>query len=235
MLPSVLRDDNARRVAYRLHALSEQQEAALPWRLFGWHRQARARLGIRPPDFGSPRMRSFLGSRLVALDRAKCELCYLLCRVMRARRVVEVGTSFGASTIYLAAAVRENNMGEAQGGKVIGTELEPAKAAAARTNLAQAGLLSVTDVREGDFRETLQAIDAPIDFALLDIWAPLAEAAIELLAPRLRPGAIVACDNIERYWDEYRGYRAFVRDPVNGFSTSTLPLDGGFSVSIKRS
>lgn len=230
---SILPDDHVRRVVNRLHALSEKQESSLSWRLFGLSRRARALLRLPSPDFGSPSMRRFLGDRLVSLQRAKCELCYLLCRASRARQVVEVGTSFGVSTIYLAAAVRENILGGQQPGEVIGTELDPAKADAARMNLAKAGLLEFAQVREGDFRETLQLLDTPVDFVLLDIWAPLARAAIELIAPRLRPGAIVACDNTDRLGYEYRDYLAFVRDPANNFATSTLPMEGGFELSMR--
>ena len=75
----------------------------------------------------------FLADKMVALEPAKAEFCYLMCRALRARRVVEVGTSFGVSTLYLAAAVRDNG-----GGVVIGTEYEPAKAATARANFAPA-------------------------------------------------------------------------------------------------
>src|ERR1700739_2051086 len=63
------------------------------------------------------KLKAFRIDKLVALDRDKAEFCYLLCRAMGARRVVEAGTSFGVSTLYLAAAVRDNG-----GGVVIGTE-----------------------------------------------------------------------------------------------------------------
>jgi predicted O-methyltransferase YrrM len=73
----------------------------------------------------------FLSDKMVALDRDKAQFCYLLCRALRARRVVEAGTSFGVSTLYLAAAVRDNQV---EDGVVIGTEYEPQKAAIARAN-----------------------------------------------------------------------------------------------------
>ena len=64
------------------------------------------------------------------------DLIYLLCRGMRATRVAEFATSIGMSTLYFAAAMRDNG-----GGKVIGSELVPAKAATARRNLNEAGLI----------------------------------------------------------------------------------------------
>ena len=86
-----------------------------------------------------------------------------------ARRIVEAGTSFGVSTLYLAAAVRDNG-----GGIVIATEYETAKAKIARGHFAEAGLSECVDLREGDLRETLKTLEGPIDFMLTDIWTPLA-------------------------------------------------------------
>jgi predicted O-methyltransferase YrrM len=77
--------------------------------------------------------------------------------------VVEVGTSYGVSTLYLAAAVRDNVKNTGDKGLVIGTEYEPAKAAAAREHFAQAGLGDYIDLRKGDLRETLKEIPEPID------------------------------------------------------------------------
>src|SRR3546814_14215737 len=106
-------------------------------------------------------------------------------------RIVAVGTSFGLSTIYLAAAVRDNSLTTGGQGVVIGTENEPSKAEQARLNLADAGLAEWAEVREGDFRITLRDIREPIDLVLMDIWAPLARPALDLLVPHLRDRAMV--------------------------------------------
>ncbi|MCP3418349.1 class I SAM-dependent methyltransferase [Bradyrhizobium brasilense] len=79
------------------------------------------------------------------------ELIYLLCRGLRAQRVAEFATSVGMSTLYFAAAMRDNG-----GGTVIGSEIVPAKVAAAKRNLAEAGLADYADIREGDARKTLR-------------------------------------------------------------------------------
>ena len=73
-------------------------------------------------NFCDDDMHRFLSDKMVALDRDKAEFCYQLCRSLRATRVVEAGTSFGISTLYLAAAVRDNQV---ENGVVIGTEHEP--------------------------------------------------------------------------------------------------------------
>ena len=90
-----------------LHALSDRQARfALPLQYL--RRRFRTLVLRRPMDWDKAGPRQFMHDKLVALDRDKARLCYLLCRARGAARVVEVGTSFGVSTIYLAAAVREN-------------------------------------------------------------------------------------------------------------------------------
>ena len=86
---------------------------------------------------------------------------------MRATRVVEAGTSFGVSTLYLAAAVRDNQVDNSV---VIGTGHDPKKAEVARANFKEAGLSELIELREGDLRQTLQDVGGPVDFMLVDIW-----------------------------------------------------------------
>jgi predicted O-methyltransferase YrrM len=170
----------------------------------------------------------YLADKLVALEPVKAEFCHLVCRSLRATRVVEVGTSFGVSTLYLADAVRANG-----GGVVIGTEHEPAKAAAARANFAEAGLSEFIDLREGDLRETLKVIEGPVDFVLMDIWTEMARPAVELIYPHLRRGAVIVADNTNQVRHGYADFFAFVEDPKNGLSTMTLPFEGGLEFTVK--
>src|SRR5262249_43350083 len=151
----------------------------------------------QPPT--AEEIKVFRSDKFVALDRDKAEFCYQLCRATDARCIVEVGTSYGVSTLYLAAAIRDNG-GD---GVVIGTEYEPGKASAARAHFEQAGLSRFIELREGDLRETLKEINGPVDFLLVDIWVGMARPALELVAPHLRSGAIVVCDNTKQYREEY--------------------------------
>lgn len=179
------------------------------------------------------RGKTILADKLVALDRDKAEFCYELCRGLNARCVVEAGTSFGVSTIYLASAVRDNAGGHEPRGRVIGTEHEPAKATAARENFVAAGVAEFIELREGDLRETLKHIDAPVDFMLIDIWIPMARPALACVAPRMRVGSMVVCDNTARFRQAYGDYFDFLNDPVNGFVTTTIPYAGGLELSVK--
>lgn len=98
------------------------------------------------------------------ISREFGQFLYVCARARQARRIVEFGTSFGVSSIYLAVALRDGG-----GGQLIGTELEPAKAQRARDNLAAAGLDDIVDIRVGDALETLRDdIGGAVDLVLLD-------------------------------------------------------------------
>ena len=170
----------------------------------------------------------FMADKLVALEPIKAEFSALTCRALRAKRVVEIGTSYGVSTLYLADAVRSNG-----GGVVVGTEYEPAKAAAARANFAAAGVSDLIDLREGDLRETLKSLEGPIDFVLMDIWTEMARPALELLAPHLRPGAVIVADNTTQFRRAYRHFFEFVENPANRLCTMTLPFNNGLEMIVK--
>jgi predicted O-methyltransferase YrrM len=155
------------------------------------------------------------------------DLIYLMCRARGATRVVEFATSVGMSTLYFAAAVRDNG-----GGTVIGSELVPDKVAAARYNIAEAGLTDLVDLREGDARETLRDLGGQVDFVLIDGWpgrtgSSLARQVTEIVAAQLRIGGLLMNDNGEA------DYLDYVRDPANGFRSMSLPLKGGTELSVK--
>ncbi len=176
----------------------------------------------------TPKPHAFFRDKLVALEKDKAEYCYALCRALGAKRVVEAGTSYGVSTLYLAAALRDNG-----GGTVIATEYEAEKAEAARRNFAAAGLAQYIDLREGDLRETLKRIDGPVDFMLLDIWTQMVVPAVTLVLPHLRKGGIVIADNVTSARQGYADYFAFLADPAHGLRTLTLPFEGGLGMSVK--
>ena len=191
--------------------------------------QREQEIAIDQEGFYDDEMVRFLSDKMVALDRDKAVFCYLLCRSLRATRVVEAGTSFGVSTLYLAAAVRDNQV---KNGVVIGTEYEPKKAKIARANFKKAGLSEFIELREGDLRETLKDVGGPVDFMLVDIWQ-VALPALEQVSSSLRPGAIVVCDNTTVDAAEYHDYFEFVNDPRNRFRTMTVPFEGGFELSVR--
>jgi predicted O-methyltransferase YrrM len=155
------------------------------------------------------------------------QLLYLTARAIGARRIVEFGTSFGISTLYLAAAVRDNG-----GGLVVGSEIEPGKHARAVAHLEEAGLTDVADVRLGDALETLRELPEPIDLVLLDGWKDLYLPVLELVTPRLRPGAVVLADNIFTFRKSLRPYVNHMQSGEHGFVSTTLHLADGFEYSV---
>ena len=153
----------------------------------------------------------------LAVSRETAKLLYMLGRSMSARSIVEFGTSFGISTLHLAAAVKDNG-----GGRVIGTEFEPGKAERARANLSAAGLAELVEIREGDALETLSR-DLPetIDLVLLDGAKTLYARVLSLLAPHLRAGALIVADNANMCPE----YLARVGSPGSGYLSMTLGGD----------
>jgi predicted O-methyltransferase YrrM len=151
-------------------------------------------------------------------------LLYALVRASRPAAVVEFGTSFGISTIYLAAAVTDNGTGH-----VVTTELSSRKAEAARSNLQQAGVGDAVTILVGDARETLRDVPGPVGLALLDGWKDLCLPVLRLLEPKLAPGALVAADDIT--FDSMRSYLDYVRDPAHGYVSVEFPVEDGMELS----
>ena len=221
----VLGDPDLERRLEALHGASQAQTEEMNryfGELFG--------PGGPPEAERETRIKAFLADKMVALERDKAEFCYQIIRATGARRVVEIGTSYGVSTVYLASALRANLAGGGEG-VIIGTEYEPEKAVAARALFAETSLSPLIDLREGDLRETLNDLQGLIDFVLMDIWIPMVIPAIERVAPHMRPGAVIIADNTAQVFNDYGPYFQYLA--AHGFSTLTLPFEGGLEMSVK--
>jgi len=151
-------------------------------------------------------------------------LLYQLARSTKARTIIEFGTSFGISTLHLAAALRDNG-----GGRLIGSEFEPSKIAKARQHLIDGGVDDLVEIREGDALKTL-ATDLPesIDLLLLDGAKSLYCEVLDLVASRLRPGALIVADNADYSPD----YLAHVRSVDNGYLSVPFAEDVELSIRL---
>ncbi|MCU7645734.1 MULTISPECIES: O-methyltransferase [Pseudomonas] len=157
------------------------------------------------------------------VSRDTGKLLYLLARNAKARSIVEFGTSFGLSTLHLAAALRDNG-----GGVLIGSEFEASKVAMAREHMLEAGVGDLVQIRQGDALVTL-ARDLPesIDLLLLDGAKALYGEVLGLVEPHLKPGALVVADNTD-YCPEYL---AHVRAPQNGYLS--VPFADDIELSMR--
>jgi predicted O-methyltransferase YrrM len=191
----------------RLFAEEDASRARMEKRLAAMPAAERAAFSTGMADYKS--FYSRVKDIHLAVSRQTARLLYMLARTGNARRVVEFGTSFGISTLHLAAAVHDNG-----GGKVITTEFEPSKVEAARRNFAEAGLVGLIELRSGDALESLaQDLPDAIDLVLLDGAKSLYPQVLALVQPRLREGAVIVADNAD--WSP--DYLAQVRDVKNGY------------------
>jgi predicted O-methyltransferase YrrM len=149
-------------------------------------------------------------------------LLYMLARSSGARMAVEFGTSFGISTLHIAAALKDNG-----GGRLITTEFEPSKIAHARNNLRAANLHELVEIREGDALQTLARDMPQIDLVLLDGAKPLYLKVLDLLEPHLHTGSMIVADNA----DWCPEYLERVRNPGNGYLS--VPFGGDVELSMR--
>lgn len=159
----------------------------------------------------------------LAVSRETGALLYMLARSAHARTIVEFGTSFGISTLHLAAALRDNG-----GGRLVTSEFESSKVARAREHLAEGGLIDLVEIREGDALQTL-GVDLPetIDLLLLDGAKALYPEILSLVESRLRPGALVVADNA----DFCPEYLQRVRSSEQGYMS--VPFTGEVELSMR--
>ncbi|MDX6280772.1 MAG: hypothetical protein QOH03_1843 [Kribbellaceae bacterium] len=160
------------------------------------------------------------------ISAAGGQLLYSLVRAARPTTVIEFGTSYGISTIYLAAAVADNGTGE-----VLTTELSETKIAAAQSNLEEAGVAAPVTILAGDALTTLADIPSPIGLLLLDGWKDLCLPVLRLLENRLAPGALVVADDSS--FPSMSDYLTYVRNPTNGYVTTSFPVEDGMEISCR--
>jgi predicted O-methyltransferase YrrM len=210
-----IRDPKIEVVLARLHAAADKQEEEL---------------AANPPHLQDQTWGpDFLKDKMIPIHREQGAFLYLLARSIRAKTIVEFGTSHGLSTIYLAAAIRDNG-GD---GKVIGTEFVPEKVAEAQRNLEESGLARFARIQEGDARQTLRDLPHGIDLCLMDGFPPYSLEVFRLIAPRLRKGAFVVVDGTDMLREAQADFLAYLRDPPNGFRYTELSFGDGTGLAVK--
>ena len=167
---------------------------------------------------------------LLSVGREAGTLLYLLATGGQARRILELGTSYGYSTVWRGAAAR------ATGGKVLSLELKDFKIEHARQALTRAGLSTRVEFHAGDCLESLKALPGPFDFVLLDVWKDLYLPCFDLVHPKLAPGGVICADNMitpESARPHADAYRKRVRE-VGDLDSVLVDVGNGIEISRKR-
>jgi predicted O-methyltransferase YrrM len=172
-------------------------------------------------------MQQHLDEFLLSVGPATGELINLLVKQSKAKTIVEIGSSYGYSTVWLAEAARET------GGKVISLEIHSGKQEHARASVRDAGLDGLVEFKLGDALESLAKLRGEIDFVLLDLWKNLYIPCFDLFYPKLNPGAFIAADNMtypEATRRAAEKYRKHIRTKRH-IDSVLLPVGSGIELS----
>jgi predicted O-methyltransferase YrrM len=166
--------------------------------------------------------------KLLNLEPDTAEIVSILARSSGAKRVLEIGTSNGYSTIWLAASVGP------EGGHVTSIERSPEKQRMARDNLLNVGLLGYVNLRLGDATKVIETLSGPFDFVFFDADRTSAPGQLTLLLSRLAPRALILADNVLSHPDQIAGYLAMIKG-LKQFQHALIPVGKGLSVAFTDS
>jgi predicted O-methyltransferase YrrM len=193
--------------------------------LHAYHERMRAEAASRgdgPPEGAEEEWRN---SRLLAVGPDVGRLINILARSLDAPTMLELGTSYGYSGVWLAEAA------QATGGRLVTMELHDYKSAYARDMAEKAGLAEHVDFRVGDAVAMIGEMDAGIDFVLVDLWKDMYVPCLKAFYPKLNAGAIIVADNMLRpQSDGARRYGEAIR-AMPGMTSVLLPVGAGIEVS----
>lgn len=183
-----------------------------------------------------PRMRSaaeagtfaeIIDELLLPVGPESGQIIHVLAKSLKAPRILELGTSYGYSGIWLAEAAR------ATGGRLVTMELSEKKSAYARAMSRKAGLDTFVDFMVGDAVKLIDALPHGIDFVLVDLWKPLYVPCLEAFYPKLNPGAIVVSDNMIEPASEHEAvmrYQRAIRAKPK-MTSILVPVGSGLEIS----
>lgn len=162
--------------------------------------------------------------KMLNLEPPTAELVSILAQSSRARNVLEIGTSNGYSTIWLAASVAPS------GGRVTSIDRNPDKHRMARENLTKAGLLESVDLKTGDATEVIAALPGPFDLVFFDADRLSAPKQLDALMPKLARLALILADNALSHPDQIAGYLAAIENL--GIQHVVVPIGKGLSIAF---
>lgn len=164
--------------------------------------------------------------KLLNLEPDTAQLLNILVRSSKRTRLLEIGTSNGYSTIWLAWAARET------GGRIISIDRDARKQAQADENLRQAGLREIVELVCGDATEIVATLPGPFDWVFFDADRYSAPQQLTSLVPKLTADAFILADNVLSHPDEIAGYmKALEALPL--FDRVIIPTGKGLSLAYK--
>lgn len=166
------------------------------------------------------------GQKMLNLEPETAQFLHILLRSTRRKHILEIGTSNGYSTTWLAWAASE------QAGRVVSIDRDPHKHELADANLRQAGLREFVDLKCGDATEIIAGLPGPLDCVFFDADRYSAPAQVSLLLPKLAPNVFLLADNVISHPDEITGYLKAL-DELPQFEKLVIPIGKGLSVAYR--
>jgi predicted O-methyltransferase YrrM len=163
---------------------------------------------------------------MLNLDPASAQLLSILVRASGVTRGVEIGTSNGYSTIWLAWSLAP------VGGRMISIDRNPDKHALARENLRRANLLDRVELRTGDATEIVRELTGPFDLVFLDADRRKFPEIMEILLLKLAAKVLVIADNVFSHPEEIAGYLKLI-ESLPDFQHATVPVGKGLSIAYR--
>jgi len=163
---------------------------------------------------------------MLNLDPRSAQLLSILVRAGGVTRAVEIGTSNGYSTIWIAWSIAP------AGGRIVSVDRNPDKHVLARENLSRANLLDRVELRTGDAAEIVRQLSGPFDLVFLDADRRKFPEIVHILLPRLAPKVLLIADNVLSHPEEIAEYLKLVSG-LPDFQHTTVPVGKGLSIAYR--
>ncbi len=184
--------------------------------------------------------------RMLAITTDTGMFFNIILRAMKARKILEIGTSAGYSTLWFADAIKQNNPSDTTRKPIITIDENPSKVQRANKNFTQAGVKEIIEIREGQAKSILSKMlkdqnnkndNDLFDFVFIDADKENTIDYFDMCLSMIRVGGIIAVDNMllpEHFASEMRKYANYVRTKPN-VQTVTVPIGNGEEITIKTS
>jgi predicted O-methyltransferase YrrM len=192
-----------------------------------YHRRMEAERPRMRSAMEAGKFREIIDEMLLPVGPESGQVINVLAKSLKNPRILELGTSYGYSGIWLAEAAR------ASGGRLVTMELSESKSAYAREMSEKAGLATFVDFRVGDAVKMIGELPHGIDFVLVDLWKDLYVPCLEAFYPKLNPGAIIVSDNMIEPAVEHEAvmrYQHAIRAKAK-MTSILVPVGSGLEIS----